>query len=185
MNKKLLEIISPFMVFIRSKGYKGPGGIRYPGGILYYPRYPDHQDPEYTPSKLFRVERIKSTKHFPYWQKNILKELNILEGCDTRVAIVKNIPENNARLWKVKHLVKIVPIVFPYGEPTKDDIKHTVLKENGQCLVIKKLEPKQEQVEALEAFVNDVKRMDPPTIKKDARYKWNNAFNGGDRKSVV
>ncbi|XP_075979170.1 mitochondrial ribosomal protein L30 [Anticarsia gemmatalis] len=179
MNARLLKVVSPLLTFARSKGYKAPGGIRYPGGIVYYPRNPDHKDPEYTPSKLFRVERIKPSRHHPYWQKKILKELNILEECDSNVAIVKNIPENNSRLWKVKHLVKITPIVFPYGEPTKDDINYTVLKENGQCIVTKKLEPRPEQIEALEQFSNDAKKMDSDTIKRDSRYKWNNAFSGG------
>lgn len=95
------------------------------------------------------------------------------------MAVVKNIPEINAKLWKVKHLVKITPIVFPYGEPTAEDIKYTVLKENGQCLVTKKLEPKQDQIEALEKFDSDARRMDSDTIKRDSRYKWNHAYSGG------
>lgn len=38
MNRKLLNVLSPLATFVRSKGYKAPGGIRYPGGIVYYPR---------------------------------------------------------------------------------------------------------------------------------------------------
>ncbi|KOB74229.1 Mitochondrial ribosomal protein L30 [Operophtera brumata] len=171
MNRQLLKVFQPLVSVVRSKGYKHPGGIRYPGGIIYHPRFPDEKDPEVTPSKLFRVERIKSTRHQPYWQKNILKDLNILE--ENRVAIVKNIPEMNSLLWKVKHLVKITPIVFPYGEPTKDDIKYTVLRENGECLVVKKLEPQEMQIEALDQFDADAKKMDSTTIKKDSRLKWN------------
>lgn len=89
-----------------------------------------------------------------------------------RVAIVKNIPEINSMLWKVKHLVKITPITFPYGEPTKDDIKYTVLRENGECLVVKKLEPQEMQIEALDKFDADAKKMDSMTIKRDSRHKW-------------
>lgn len=85
----------------------------------------------------------------------------------------------NAKLWKVKHLVKIVPITFPYGEPTETDIKYTVLKENGQCLVTKTLEPEHRQIQALEEFDDDPKKMDSTTIKRDSRLKWNNAFRGG------
>lgn len=73
----------------------------------------------------------------------------------------------------------MTPIVFPYGEPSKSDINYTVLKENGECLVIKQLEPAPKQVEALEAFDGNVKKMNSTTIKKDSRYKWNNAYNGG------
>ncbi|CAH0405795.1 unnamed protein product [Chilo suppressalis] len=177
MNKCFLKTNSPFVNIIRHKGYKPAGGIKYPGGIVYYPRHPNHKDPECTPSKLFRVERIKSTKYFPASQKKILESFKIHE--DVRVAIVKNIPENNMRLWKVKHLIKVTPITFPYGEPTVDDINYTVLRENGECLVKKSLEPQPKQIEALEAFHNSDKKMDSTTIKKDSRYKWNNAYTGG------
>ncbi|KAI5642410.1 hypothetical protein NE865_05437 [Phthorimaea operculella] len=178
MNRQLLKIPPSFTSFFRQK-YVHPGGIKYPGGITYYPRDPTtHKDPEnYSPPKLFRVERIKPVKHNPWWLKRILKGFKIDE--EERVAIVKNIPENNVRLWKIKHLVQITPIVFPYGEPTEQDIKHTVLKESGQCIVTKTLEPVPEQVKALEAFDADAKKMDSTTIKKDSRYKWNNAYTGG------
>ncbi|CAK1599494.1 unnamed protein product [Parnassius mnemosyne] len=178
MNQTLLKKFSPISaLFYRSKGYKAPGGLRYPGGIVYYPRHPDHKDPEYTPSKLFRVERIRPTKNNPWWLKTILKELKIDEA--NRVTIVKNIPEVNARLWKIKHLIKVTPITFPYGEPTEADINYTVLKENGQCVVTKTLEPQASQIEALEKFETDKSKMDSTTIKNDSRYKWNTAFGGG------
>ncbi|KAJ0180996.1 hypothetical protein K1T71_003081 [Dendrolimus kikuchii] len=177
MNRNILKTFDALVISSRLKGYKHPGGIKYPGGITYYPRFPDHKDPEYTPTKLFRVERIKSSKHQPYWLKDILDELKIHK--DTRVAVVKNIPEMNAKLWKIKHLIKITPIIFPYGEPTLEDINHTVLKENGQCLVKKTLAPSENQIVALDNFHNDNKKMDSTTIKRDTRYKWNNAFTGG------
>ncbi|CAG5041819.1 unnamed protein product [Parnassius apollo] len=178
MNQTVLKTVSPTLaLFYRSKGYKAPGGLRYPGGIVYYPRQPDHKDPEYTPSKLFRVERIRPTKNNPWWLKTILKELKIDEA--NRVTIVKNIPEVNARLWKIKHLIKVTPITFPYGEPTEADINYTILKENGQCVVTKTLEPQASQIDALEKFETDKSKMDSTTIKKDSRYKWNIAFGGG------
>lgn len=92
---------------------------------------------------------------------------------------MKNIPEVNSKLWKIKHLIKVTPIQFPYGEPTKDDINYTILKENGQCWVTKKLMPKQEQIEALEQFENSKNKMDSDTLKRDSRHRWNNAFTGG------
>lgn len=92
---------------------------------------------------------------------------------------MKNIPEVNARLWKIKHLVKITPIKFPHGEPSKHDINYTVLKENGECIVTKKLEPNPLQIEALEKFDSSSKKMNSETIKRDSRLKWMNAFGGG------
>lgn len=82
-------------------------------------------------------------------------------------------------MWSIKHLIKITPITFPYGEPNEEDIKHTILKENGQCVVIKTLQPMPNQIEALKNFEKDPKKMDSDTIKKDSRHKWNNAFTGG------
>lgn len=92
------------------------------------------------------------------------------------VAIVKNIPENNARLWKIKHLIKITPIQFPNGEPTAEDIKYTYLKENGDCIVIKDIDSFNKRLEASEAFnkVKESKLLESETLKKDSRLKWLN-----------
>lgn len=37
MFKTISKVYTPMLC--RAKGYKHPGGIRYPGGIVYYPRY--------------------------------------------------------------------------------------------------------------------------------------------------
>ncbi|CAG9110173.1 hypothetical protein JYU34_010897 [Plutella xylostella] len=177
MNQQLLKTFSPLHFFNRSKGYRHPGGVRYPGGIKYYPRDENYVEPDITPSKLFRVERIKPVKNNSWRLKTILKELKIDE--EERVTIVKNIPEVNARLWKIKHLIKVTPITFPYGEPSKDDIKHTLLKENGECIVIKQLEPNPKAIEALDKFDSNPKKMDSTTIKLDSRLKWVNPLGGG------
>lgn len=42
----------------------------------------------------------------------------------------------------MKHLVEIIPVRFPYGLPdTEEDYEHCVLRDNGEFVVIKKLEP--------------------------------------------
>jgi hypothetical protein len=95
------------------------------------------------------------------------------------VAIVKNIPENNARLWKVKHLVKITPINFPHGEPSAQDLAHTVLKENGDCIVVKNIEAFKERVVAAEDYdkLIGTKILDSNTLKRDSRMKWVQAWD--------
>lgn len=90
------------------------------------------------------------------------------------VAIVKNIPENNARLWKIKHLVKVDAIRFPYGEPTKDDTNHTFLKENGECLVTQQIAIDPLRIEAADKFKDDPDRLDKDTLQRDALMKWLN-----------
>ena len=81
-----------------------------------------------------------------------------------------------ARLWKVKHLVKITPIKFPYGEPTADDIKNTFLKENGDCVVIKNIDQLQQRFDATEKFNQDKRILDGPTLRKDSRLRWMNPW---------
>ncbi|XP_063709659.1 large ribosomal subunit protein uL30m [Culicoides brevitarsis] len=152
-----------------NKKYIYKDGVKY-NNIYYYPRTPDHVDPPIEPAKLFRVERIKPLKGNPHWEKRILRDLGLFEG--GAIAIVKNIPENNARLWKVKHLIHITPITFPHGEPTAEDINYTFLKENGECIVAKKLEVPAERIEAAEKFENDPKRLDKETVQRDLRLKW-------------
>lgn len=144
------------------------GGIKYPG-FTYYPRYPDFKDPPYEPTKLFQVQRIKPIKGTPYWERNILKQYNLM-GKSSDIAIVKNIPEDNARLWRIKHLIKITPITFPNGFPK--DCRGTYLKENGELIVAQKTDGSLTQLQATEAFQKDPKKLDGDTLRRQSRKKW-------------
>lgn len=88
------------------------------------------------------------------------------------VSVIKNTPENNALLWKVKHLVSVEPITFPYGEPTEEDITHTKLKENGECIVHKKIGIDEKRLEITDKFLNDPTRLDRRTLEREALLKW-------------
>lgn len=88
------------------------------------------------------------------------------------MCIVKNIPENNARLWKIKHLIHITPITFPFGEPKAEDVNYTILKENGQCLVTKEIKVDEKRIDAAVAFKKNPNWLDGDTIKRDLRMKW-------------
>ncbi|KRT79492.1 hypothetical protein AMK59_6578 [Oryctes borbonicus] len=143
-------------------------GIQYPG-FKYYPRDKDFKDPPYTPTKLFRVQRIKPVRGTPYWERNILKELK-LDGKASDIAIIKNIPENNSRLWRIKHLIKITPITFPHGFP--QDINGTFLKENGELIVKKTVEATDTLLLEREKINKDVKRLDGDTLRRALRKKW-------------
>nr|CAH7758144.1 unnamed protein product [Callosobruchus chinensis] len=148
-------------------------GVQY-FGFKYYPRHPDFKDPPYEPTKLFRVERLKPMKGLPYWEKNLLKELRLDEK-NHSFTVVKNIPENNHRLWQIKHLIKIDPITFPDGFPTKDDV--TYLKENGELKIIKKIGAIEERLKLTDAFQKDVKKLDGDTLRRDSRKKWLSGWN--------
>lgn len=112
-------------------------------------------------------------KGAPYWEKDILKELK-LDGKMSDVVIIKNIPEMNWRLWRVKHLVKITPITFPDGFPK--DNRGTYLKENGELVVKKELVASETALETTEAFMNNPKKLDQETLKRDSRLKWESGW---------
>lgn len=150
------------------------------------------------PAKLFRVERIKPYKGCPYWEKRILRDLGLGEDVSRmpdhdiaispltslllqiqpkrEIAIVKNIPENNARLWKIKHLLKITPITFPFGEPTAEDLSYTKLTPTGECIVVKEIKVEQERLEETKAFQENPKRLDGVTLTRDTRLRWVNPW---------
>ncbi|KAJ8890749.1 hypothetical protein PR048_010258 [Dryococelus australis] len=93
------------------------------------------------------------------------------------VTILKNIPENNARLWRIKHLVKITPITFPNGLPEEGDYSGTYLKENGEFVVTRRLKVDSTRIAATDKFLSDGDKMDGATLQKQLRLKWLNPFN--------
>lgn len=88
------------------------------------------------------------------------------------VTIVKNTPETNALLYKIKHLVSVEPITFPFGEPTEDDVAHTKLKENGECVVHKKIGVDDSRIEATKQILSNPDRLDRRTLEREARLRW-------------
>lgn len=88
---------------------------------------------------------------------------------------MKNIPENNQRLWKIKHAIKIVPITFPDGFPTPTDC--TYLKENGELRIIKTINNLEKKLELVENFKKDTKLLDGDTLRRHLRLKWLNAWD--------
>lgn len=169
---------------------------------LQLPRDEELDKPEErieNPAKLFRVQRIKPLKGRPFWEKKILAELGIADVVcismyldlnrisnllsvlilfqkRSNMTIVKNIPEMNNRLMKIKHLIRIDPITFPYGEPTRNDVNHTYLTPTGECIVTKDISIDPKRIEATDKFINDPTRLDKDTLSNDALKKWNDPF---------
>lgn len=75
-------------------------------------------------------------------------------------------------LWKIKHLVSVEPITFPHGEPTEEDIVHTKLKENGECVVHKKIGVDDKRLEETDKVLSDPTRLDRRTLEREAMLKW-------------
>lgn len=161
----------------------------------YFSEYAkEKEEPITEPAKLFRVQRIKTAKGRPHWEKRVLIKLGVAKSVSSfhfqndiwtsfifcinlqlgDVAIIKNIPEMNMLLYRVKHLIKVDPITFPYGEPTQDDINNTYLTPNGECIVTKDISIDPKRIEATDEFINDPKRLDKVTLNLDSLQKWVN-----------
>ncbi|KYN16027.1 39S ribosomal protein L30, mitochondrial [Trachymyrmex cornetzi] len=137
----------------------------------YICRHPDHVDPTFKPSKLLLVRRVKSFACNPWWEKEVLKSIGFEDKkYGDAVVIVKNTSDMCAMLWKVKHLVKIVPIKLPNKLPTMDDLNGTYLHENGTFYVVPKVESIRE--EAVEQFINNPKKLNHHIIQDKLRLKW-------------
>lgn len=58
--------------------------------------------------------------------------------------------------------------------PNVDDVNYTFLKDNGQCIVSKKIEIPSERIQISAEFRVSETRMDGESLRKDSRLKWLN-----------
>lgn len=78
---------------------------------------------EIEPSPFHLVKRIESMSHCPWWQKVILRRLNLHSTASGDVEVIPNTPQFNALLSKVKHLIQLKPATFEDGSLiTENDI---------------------------------------------------------------
>lgn len=148
------------------------GGLQY-FGFQYYPRNPEEKDPPYEPTPLHLVTRVRCLKKKPWWDKQIMESLG-LNGKRSDIAIVKNNPENNAKLWRVKHLVKVTPIRLPTDKLDNVDPRCCFLKEDGEFIINPAVQVEDERLEAdpkLEALNWDKDFIDRHT-RKNWEYPW-------------
>lgn len=87
--------------------------------------------------------------------------------------MVKNIPETNALLWKVKHLVQIKPITWK-GDLPKDGLG-THLRETGELVISPKLKPSEEVIAASEVQKQNLS-MSKKYMKKYLLKQWKNLY---------
>ena len=138
--------------------------------VTFYPRKKEgHVDPPITPSKVFMVHRVKPFKGNPHWEKDILTKLGFNEK-ENEPVFVKNTPEICSQLWRVKHLVKILPLKVPENLSNIDDSTEVFFHENGTCHITGKIDPARRQ--ATEAAKESMKRLDRSTISEKLRLQW-------------
>ncbi|KAK1133515.1 hypothetical protein K0M31_011319 [Melipona bicolor] len=143
--------------------------VRY-DKVKYHPRKIDHVDPPIAPSKILMVIRVKPWKGNPYWEKDTLSHLGFEERKNEPI-FLKNIPEVCALLWRVKHLIKIIPLKLPENLPkTVDDFTTYYIHENGTIHDTGKLDPA--RYEATVEAKNNTKKMNHYTIREQLRLRW-------------
>ncbi|XP_060064379.1 large ribosomal subunit protein uL30m-like [Ylistrum balloti] len=128
-------------------------------------------------SPLHMVVRIHNLKGIPKKEKEIAKILGFGEGTKKQQKVLlKNIPTINEQLKFVQHLVKIVPVTFPYGLPeSEEDYEHCYLRDNGEFVVRRKIpsaeEGLPENVGTTVDWEPSVWEMDRETVQKQNRKK--------------
>lgn len=101
---------------------------------------------EVEPSPLHLVTLTRSYGGNVWWLKKILWEFGMYASPlkkfpEHQRAIVPNTPENNKKLAKIKHCVRIDRVTFPYGYPESEaDLKHMRISEHGEVTFVKEIE---------------------------------------------
>lgn len=75
--------------------------------------------PKHVPHKLHLVTLIGSGIRRPWWEKQTLKTLGLTKL--RKSVVLKNTPQVNEQLRKIKTLINVQPITFVQNEPTVDD----------------------------------------------------------------
>ncbi|PRD32963.1 UNVERIFIED_CONTAM: 39S ribosomal protein L30 [Trichonephila clavipes] len=135
--------------------------------------YRKRSEEGFEPSKLFMVWRVSTLVGRPIWEKDAIIKLGLADH-KIKYAIVKNTDSNNKFLWKIKHLIRVKPITFPDGFPTKEDAYCTFLKQTGELVVTPRLKVHPEDLERNPEI--ERKKLDPRSIREDLRLKWNQGY---------
>ncbi|OWF37238.1 uncharacterized protein LOC110440412 isoform X2 [Mizuhopecten yessoensis] len=128
-------------------------------------------------SPLHMVVRIHDLKGLPKKEKQMAKNLGFGEGTKKlKKVLLKNTPSINEQLKFVQHLLRIVPVTFPYGLPeNEEDWEHCYIRDNGEFIVRRKIPSAEESIpEDIGTTTdreNSVWDMDIETVKKQNQKK--------------
>ncbi|XP_072040399.1 uncharacterized protein [Amphiura filiformis] len=127
-----------------------PGELEEGDGFTMY--HGELQEGEERPHMLHAVWRVRSLKRKPWWERDTMELLGL--GQRGKVVIHKNTAAVNELLTSVRHLVRIKPIILKYGLPN-GDYENTLLKQNGEFIVKRKVKGLQVISEEDERLLNE------------------------------
>lgn len=85
---------------------------------------------------------------------------------------MKNTPEDCERLWKIKHIIRVTPIILPEGWSIDNPhLDNSYLHEDGRLEIVPTIDP--ERVEVTEKWKNDPKKFDRHSIRERLLTEWN------------
>jgi hypothetical protein len=125
------------------------------------------------PHELHLIKKVASIFGEPWWVRSALAKLGFNSSRNSEWSIVFNIQPNtvevNSTLYKVKHMVKVLPITFVNGYPTEQDIGNTQINlETGELKIIKPLE--------VQAFNEKIKYYEMNGVKISENLKPTDTF---------
>ncbi|XP_033119935.1 39S ribosomal protein L30, mitochondrial-like isoform X2 [Anneissia japonica] len=94
---------------------------------------------EERPHMLHAVWRIRGLNRRPYWERKLCEKLGL--HYRFQAVVHKNTPQVNILLSKVRHLIRIKPVILRDGVPEDSDFENSLLKWNGEFIIRKKVEP--------------------------------------------
>jgi len=139
--------------------------------ISYYPPKDDDCTPPAKVSPVLMVKRIKSLAEEPWYNKLYCEQIGIGRKHPLRCpTFLPNLPSVSLLLFKIKHLVEIIPVTFPHGipenfNPEKDGCH---LKPNGEFVVDSSYKVDTDDIVQRAKWI----KLDPHQISREAARKY-------------
>jgi len=142
--------------------------------VKYYP-HAGEEIPDDPPSPVLMVRRVKTVRGEPWYNKNYCIQLGLynkreIHAQTSEYVFLANIPSVSLVLFKIKHLIEIIPVTFPNGMPDDfDTSKYGYrLTPNGEFLVFDDLVDDPEEIEKSAEWI----KMSPQMVRELQYRNW-------------
>lgn len=143
--------------------------------MVYWPHKGQEWPEVKEPPLVLLVEKWASESGEPWWIKEALEQLGLATGAwkGKRVA-VPNMTHYTSLVYKVKHLVRVIPVTFPHGDVPEEadfDPQMARITDNGEFLYHPLIKANSEEIEVgLES--SEPLLIQRNTYNKKASWDW-------------